>query len=151
MNRAAICRRCNGFLGHMETKGKTDVEMYALMQSKGVKKDIPGTIRRMRTYIEFWRLQAEAFASWRKRYGMEGPKGGDPGHEAAWIDASARAVVQYKRWLRKTYGLKTYRLACWIDDKPHTHTVARRRREWLAAGRLPESLDDTKPAGGMDQ
>lgn len=141
MMRAAICRRCNGFLGHMETAGKTDAEMHALMLSKGVKKDISGTIRRMRTYIKFWQLRTEPFAALLKKYGMEGAKGGNPGYEAEWVLACGRAGVQYKRWLRRTYGLKTYHLACWMDDKPHTHTLARRTREMLRAEALPTNTD----------
>ncbi|WP_408408852.1 endonuclease domain-containing protein [Paraburkholderia aspalathi] len=140
LTRAAICRRCNGFLGHMETAGKTDTEMLALMAARGLRAGVSATLRRMRTYIEFWRLRADEFAEVRRAYGMEGSKGVAPGWESAWALACARAGVRYKRWIRKTYGLQAYRIACWIDDKPHTHTLARRARAIAAAGVLPDSL-----------
>ncbi|CAJ3889640.1 MULTISPECIES: endonuclease domain-containing protein [pseudomallei group] len=130
MTRAAVCRRCNAFLGHMETGRKNDTDMFATMRGRGVPaKDIQPTLRRMRTYIEYWRLRREAFRMYRA----------DPADFAGVARANAVAALRYKRWLRKKHGLQAYRVTCWIDDKPHTHTVARRYRQMLTEG-WPEYL-----------
>lgn len=130
MTRAAVCRRCNGFLGHMETCGESNTEMFATMRARGVPaKDIQPTLRRMRAYIEFWRLRREAFRQFQA----------DTSDFAGVARANAVAALRYKRWLRKKHGLQAYRVACWMDDKPHTHTIARRYRQLLAEG-WPEYL-----------
>ncbi|CAJ2876413.1 Uncharacterised protein [Burkholderia pseudomallei] len=114
----------------METGRKNDTDMFATMRGRGVPaKDIQPTLRRMRTYIEYWRLRREAFRMYRA----------DPADFAGVARANAVAALRYKRWLRKKHGLQAYRVTCWIDDKPHTHTVARRYRQMLTEG-WPEYL-----------
>ncbi|AMM13894.1 hypothetical protein AX768_07050 [Burkholderia sp. PAMC 28687] len=138
LTRAAICRRCNGFLGHMETSGKTESQVSALMRERGLRAGVGETVRRMRSYQVYWRLVADEFVIVQNAYGLAGSKGGEAGWEKAWIVGTARAMLRYKRWIRKTYG-RAYTVACWMDTKPHTHKTVKDMRRRLIEG-LPESI-----------
>ncbi|WP_424066612.1 endonuclease domain-containing protein [Paraburkholderia sp.] len=136
MTRAALCGSCNTLLGFVETSRYTDGEMLTLLMLQRTREGYASKtaklrgdkarslIRRMRTYIEFWRLHREAFALYVA----------DPSDFAGLARANTVAALRYKRWLRKTHDLRAYHVACWIDDKRHTHTLARRYRELLAEG-----------------
>lgn len=148
LTREALCSRCNSVLGWFEGDTEARREAYSLIEVKALAlrkfrwKVDADVLRRMTSYVEFWRLRAAAFERVREQFGR-GIKGTGTergkelmreGWEAAWVLECARAGIQYKRWIRRKYSLRAYRIACWIDDKPHTHTLAKRARALLAAG-----------------
>jgi hypothetical protein len=134
MTRAALCIRCNGYLGSMETAGKTDGEMRTLMASKGLRgPNVGSTLLRMRSYLVYFGLLEAEFVSMLKANGIENPKAGSLGLEAeiAWARASTKTMLQYKKWLRRKFG-RGYTAACWFDNKTHTHRTARSGRARIA-------------------
>ncbi|WP_408127247.1 endonuclease domain-containing protein [Paraburkholderia strydomiana] len=68
--RAALCRRCNGLLGHMETSGKTDAQMLQLFAECGLRAGALDVIGRMRMYLTAWQPIAAAHLTWRKTWGI---------------------------------------------------------------------------------